>query len=398
MKKIVNRIFVMGALAFALVSCDQKNEPIENIAYIHEALSSGDQEIVLGDEGETTTSKVSIRIAQKADADTKVKLELSQAALDTYNRRNQTEFVVIPKEYVEFPTEVIIPEGSSSVDVDIKVTSFAGEPGVEYAAPVAITKVDGTDVSKGAGSFVITFGKILTQAAPGFISANAMSIPFPEEVELENLTLEWWARVVNQYGTGGFSINNQAMFSFNSDQQLYVRYGDVTYGTRYNFLQIKTLGIDANYDSGDPSKGFGLNWGEWYHWAHTFDAATGEIVLYKNGEEVNRMSGGTDKVFHIGGPERDGNGCTMCGAGSYHRDVIEMCQVRLWKTTRTAAQIAKNYKKEVKYNDPNLVFYFPMNEGEGSTLHDVTGNGHDVTIGDKGSQNTPKSWNVYSFE
>ncbi len=392
MKKIVNSIFALGALAFALVSCDQKNEPIENIAYINEALSSNDQEIVLGGEGQTATSKVSIRIAQKAEEDTKINLALSQAALDAYNRKNQTEFEVIPSQYVEFPAEVIIPAGSAAVDVNVIVTSFVGEPGVDYAAPIAITKADGTDVSQGAGSFVITFGKFLTQKAPGFISANAMSIPFDEAIELENLTLEWWARVANTAGTTGFTINNQAMFSFDSTPNLYVRYGDVTYGSLYNFLQIKTCGIDNGYDSGDPRvDGLGLKWGEWYHWAHTFDSKTGEVVLYKNGVEVNRQNGGAGKVFNIAG-------ATMCGAGSYHRDVIEMCQVRLWKTTRTAAQIAKYYKKEVKYDDPNLVFYLPMNEGEGSTLHDVTGNGHDVTIGDKGTQNTPRSWNEYTFQ
>lgn len=392
MKKIVKNIFVIGALAFALVSCDQKNEPIENIAYINEALTSPDQEIVLGEVGTTSTSKVSIRMAQKATEETRVKLALSQDALDAYNQRNQAEYVMVDKNTVSFPAEVIIPAGSSSVDVDIQVTSFQGEPGVEYAAPLAIVKAEGTGVSQGCGSFVITFGKVLTQSVPGFVSANHSFIPFPEEVELNNLTLEWWARVANAAGTNGFTINNQAMFSFNADQQLYVRYGDVTYGNKYNFLQIKTLGIDANYDSGNPNDAANaLKWGEWYHWAHTFDAATGEIVLYKNGVEVNRQNGGGGKVFHI-------TGVDLCGAGSYHRDIIEMCQIRLWKTTRTAAQIAKNYKKEVKYDDPNLVFYLPMNEGEGGTLHDVTGNGHDVTVGDRGSQSEPQTWKVYSFE
>jgi hypothetical protein len=56
--------------------------------------------------------------------------------------------------------------------------------------------------------------------------------------------------------------------------------------------------------------------------------------------------------------------------------------------------------KEVKYTDPNLVFYLPMNEGSGSVLHDVTGNGHNVTIGsaDNGSDANVKSWQTYTFE
>jgi hypothetical protein len=115
-----------------------------------------------------------------------------------------------------------------------------------------------------------------------------------------------------------------------------------------------------------------------------------------NGKEVNRNNGGAGTVFSF-------TGCSMFGSGStYFKDIVEMCQVRMWKTTRTAAQIAKNMKKEVKYNDPNLLFYFPMNEGEGSELIDVTGNGFGLSIGSGYTDGTPKteaySWNEYTWE
>lgn len=160
------------------------------------------------------------------------------------------------------------------------------------------------------------------------------------------------------------------------------------------FLQIKTMGIDANYDSGDPNEeSKKLPWGEWIHFAHTFDSATGDVILYMNGVEVNRANGGAGKVFNA-------TGLSILGSSqTYFRDYIELAQVRLWKTTRSAAQIKKFMKKEVKYTDPNLVFYLPMNEGSGSTLHDVTGNGHDVEIGsaDNGGNNQANAWTEYEF-
>lgn len=74
------------------------------------------------------------------------------------------------------------------------------------------------------------------------------------------------------------------------------------------------------------------------------------------------------------------------GGSQYFRDTCEMCQVRLWKTTRTANQIKKSMYSEVEYTNPDLILYYPMNEGVGvTTLHDVTGNGHDVEIGNLNS-------------
>lgn len=396
MKKIALNIFALGMVATMFTACDDaKNDVIDNMVYISEAASEPMSEIMLGQTGQETTATINVRMAQKATVDTKVSLALASDALNSYNKRNDTEYQIIPADYIEFPAEVVIPAGSSSTSVEIKVTSFDGEKGVDYAAPISIVKADGQTVSTGSNTFIYTFGKPLVQKAPAFFHDNKMQITWDSPVELPNLTLEWWVRCTNRRGTGGFSVNNQAMFSFDANMELYVRFGDIVYTVNgrnaYNFLQIKTMGIDANYDSGDPNDN-PLQWGEWIHFAHTFDSATGDVVLYMNGKEVNRNNGGAGKVFTV-------NGIQMFGSGaSYFYDYIEMAQVRLWKTTRTAAQIAKFYKKEVKYNDPNLVFYLPMNEGEGSTLHDVTGNGHDAQIGSEGGNHEAHGWTEYTFE
>ena len=48
------------------------------------------------------------------------------------------------------------------------------------------------------------------------------------------------------------------------------------------------------------------------------------------------------------------------------------------------------------YNDidpknPDLILYIPMNEGVGTTLHDLTGNGHDVEIGNASQASNAQS-------
>ena len=402
MKKLVFNIFALGIFATSFTACeDAKNDVIDNMIYISEAASASAGEIILGKTGEVSTGVVTVRSGRVAESNIKVQIALDDAVLKNYNSRNDVEFTIIPSEYITLPSSVEIPAGSSQVEVPFTVTSFDGEKGVEYAAPIKVVAANGIPVSEGSGAYIYTFGKPLIQKAPGFYYDSKMNMVWPEQVDLTNFTLEWWARCTNTYGTGGFSVNNQAMFSFNANKELYIRFGDIVYVDQntgrnmYNFLQIKTMGIDANYDSGDPNKN-PLKWGEWIHFAHTYDAATGDVVLYMNGKEVNRNNGGAGTVFNF-------TGCSMFGAGSsWHRDIIEMCQVRMWKTTRTAAQIAKNMKKEVKYNDPDLLFYFPMNEGEGEELHDVTGNGFGLSFGSGYTDGTPRkqaySWTEYTWE
>lgn len=403
MKKLVFNIFALGIFATSFTACeDAKNDVIDNMIYISEAASASAGEIILGKTGEVSTGVVTVRTGRVAESDIKVQLALDNATLANYNSRNEVEFAMIPSEYITLPSEVVIPAGSSQAEVPFTITSFDGEKGVEYAAPIKVVAANGIPVSTGSGAYIYTFGKPLIQKAPGFYYDSKMNMVWPQQVDLANFTLEWWARCTNRSGNGGFSKNNQAMFSFVANKELYVRFGDIVYYDQntgrevYNFLQIKTMGIDANYDSGDPNKN-PLKWGEWIHFAHTYDAATGDVVLYMNGKEVNRNNGGAGTVFNF-------TGCSMFGAGSsWHRDIIEMCQLRMWKTTRTAAQIAKNMKKEVKYNDPDLLFYFPMNEGEGSTeLIDVTGNGFGLSFGSGYTDGTPRkqaySWTEYTWE
>lgn len=402
MKKLVFNIFALGIFATSFTACeDAKNDVIDNMIYISEAASASAGEIILGKTGEVSTGVVTVRSGRVAESNIKVQIALDDAVLKNYNSRNDVEFTIIPSEYITLPSSVEIPAGSSQVEVPFTVTSFDGEKGVEYAAPIKVVAANGIPVSEGSGAYIYTFGKPLIQKAPGFYYDSKMNMVWPEQVDLTNFTLEWWARCTNTYGTGGFSVNNQAMFSFAANKELYIRFGDIVYVDQntgrnmYNFLQIKTMGIDANYDSGDPNKN-PLKWGEWIHFAHTYDAATGDVVLYMNGKEVNRNNGGAGTVFNF-------TGCSMFGSGrTYFRDIIEMCQLRMWKTTRTAAQIAKNMKKEVKYDDPNLLFYFPMNEGEGEELHDVTGNGFGLSFGSGYTDGTPRkqaySWTEYTWE
>lgn len=403
MKKIALNILSLGVLVAAFTSCDDaKNDVIENRVYIAEAAANPLSDIVMGDEGTQMSAPLTIRLAKAHTNDVTVKLEMSQAALDEYNKRNQTTYEMVPAEYVSVPETAVIKAGEVSASVPVQITAFKGEGGVDYALPIAIIEAKGIESTNTSNKFIYALAAPLKQAVPTFRYNNGCRLQ-PADTDwglrLTNYTLEWWVRVTGAYGDdSGYSVNNQAIFANGSgNTELYIRFGDLVYssGGRYknNFLQVKTMG--GQFDSGDPTKGNGLESAAWYHFALTYDAATGITTLYKNGSQLSQLT-------TAAGVPMEFDHLNMFDSGSqYFRDKVQMAQVRLWNVTRTPDQVANYMRKEVKYTDPNLVFYLPMNEGEGATvLKDVTGNGHDMKIGEggnNGSKNTAESWTEYDF-
>ena len=180
MKKFVLNIFALGMLAASFTACeDAKNDVIDNMVYISEAASASAGEIILGKTGEVSTGVVTVRTGRVAEKSIKVRIALDNSALATYNNRNEVEFAMIPAEHITLPSEVVIPAGSSQVEVPFTVTSFDGEKGVEYAAPIKVMSADGVPVSTGSCAYIYTFGKPLVQKAPGFYYDSNMNMEWP---------------------------------------------------------------------------------------------------------------------------------------------------------------------------------------------------------------------------
>ena len=177
-------------MAASFTACeDAKNDVIDNMIYISEAASASAGEIILGKTGEVSTAVITVRTGHVAIDDISVKIGLDKSTLASYNSRNDVEFAVIPEEYISLPSEVVIPAGAPQVEVPFTITSFDGEKGVEYAAPIKVMSATGVPVSAGSGAFIYTFGKPLVQMAPGFRYNNKMNMVWPQQVDLTNFTL-----------------------------------------------------------------------------------------------------------------------------------------------------------------------------------------------------------------
>ncbi|QIU97548.1 DUF1735 domain-containing protein [Bacteroides faecium] len=381
---------VLGGLTIVQMACENaENAVIGNLIYINEASAAKTKEVTMQDE--TTRASITVRLAKTMGQDVTAELFLDKAALDAYNKKNETSYKLPEVKYISFPEKVTITAGSISAEpVNIDIKTFETE-GAQYAIPISIKNADGIDRTESSSSFLVVLVKPLKQLVPKFHPYNSMQAAPGESwgMILPNYTLEWWCKMSD------FSINNQAIFNSGGSTELYIRFGDVVYSSGgrnlYNFLQIKTMG--AQFDTGDPTAGNGLEANEWYHFAVTYDAATGTSLLYKNGTQIASLVTATGQPMII-------DKLQMFSSTEF-RDACDMCQVRLWKVTRSANQIRKGMYSEVEYTNTDLILYLPMNDGEGATtLRDVTGNGHDVEIGNlkpSSPNHADVTWETYTF-
>jgi len=141
-----------------------------------------------------------------------------------------------------------------------------------------------------------------------------------------------------------------------------------------------------------------LEIGEWNFVAVTYDpnVASGTMVLYKNGAQIDNATGvarqNESSATYIG----------RYGGGNHWIGSID--EVAIWNEALTAAEITSIYNNsgnELNANtnygnyssEPNLIGYWRMNEGTGSSTLDHSGNGNNGIIGGaswltEGSTNT----------
>lgn len=170
-------------------------------------------------------------------------------------------------------------------------------------------------------------------------------------------SLEFWVQM------DGFRINNQAIFN---SEDIYIRFGDAMID--YDLLQIKTLGSQVNTVTHfSPNK--------WYHVAFVHDAS-GLLTIYINGvKDVTLQTKGGPLTFTFLE--------MVCSGSTYFKNNCKLAQVRLWRKAITPTQIISNMYYAVRSTDPNLMGYWKLDEGQGNTFEDCTGQGRDMAVEDE---------------
>ena len=133
-----------------------------------------------------------------------------------------------------------------------------------------------------------------------------------------------------------------------------------------------TLGNGSSWYDATSSTGV-LSLNKWQHLAGVVDA--GSMTLYLDGKEIatgtltGSFVGGTDPLW-LG---RDYNYPTRTYTG-------KIDEVRIWNDARTLAEIQANMHKELTGGESNLLAYYAMYDGSGTSLTDNSSNGYTGTL------------------
>lgn len=174
-------------------------------------------------------------------------------------------------------------------------------------------------------------------------------------------------------------------------QPTIIEWGQNSSGLKWSF-RLDHYRLRVEHGGGYAIATTTLNDSLWHHVAVTADANSNitDVHFYIDGVEdpISDSKGGLIETgagdFSIGRSIADDQ--------SVRYWIGDIDEVRLWKKALTSEEISANMDKEVCVDDnADLVAYYKMNDGEGTTVTDETGN-HDGTLASGKDDDGVPSW------
>lgn len=353
----------MALGALLLTGCnDAEYDTLSNQAYILQTNTNANSSLKLTVGAEVATTTLNVRLSDVANVESRYRLVYDTAVVNEYNRLNETPYASLPQESFSLSSEETTIEAGASVSTPITLTvppysEALKASGKKYAIGFRLENTSGNASVLPSGSkIVFILDQVVIQPVVVLDQSHYVSQNLVKNYPLTEWTVEMNINkhiLYTEVGRG----NNQAIFGAGPDE-IYIRFGDTP--IEGNRLQIKTQGTQMN------SLAL-FNEHTWYHLA--FVCTGTKLYLYVNGQLDNSMD--------LPGKTTNVNSINICSPSTYWLGNAMYSEVRFWQRARSQAEIANNMYA-CDPTTPGLITYYKMNEGEGYSFRDASGNGNNA--------------------
>lgn len=353
----------MALGALLLTGCnDAEYDTLSNQAYILQTNTNANSSLKLTVGAEVATTTLNVRLSDVANVESRYRLVYDTAVVNEYNRLNETPYASLPEESFSLSSEETTIEAGASVSTPITLTvppysEALKASGKKYAIGFRLENTSGNASVLPSGSKIVyILDQVVIQPVVVLDQSHYVSQNLVKNYPLTEWTVEMNINkhvLYTEVGRG----NNQAIFGAGPDE-IYIRFGDAP--IEGNRLQIKTQGTQMN------SLAL-FNEHTWYHLA--FVCTGTKLYLYVNGQLDNSMD--------LPGKTTNVNSINICSPSTYWLGNAMYSEVRFWQRARSQAEIANNMYA-CDPTTPGLITYYKMNEGEGYSFRDASGNGNNA--------------------
>lgn len=201
----------------------------------------------------------------------------------------------------------------------------------------------------------------------------------------DDFTISFWVNArttkdqqifVNKNGKNGQNFTNQVVIGYESGNYIvtFGPNGDDRFAPRDEIKKITGWQHLTLVGNSDPNEGRTL------------------LTLYRNAQIIGGPWSSTSSLSKIG----TGISWTFGYAipDTKYRFVFDgkMAGIALWNTAKTSEEVARIYREGASASSGGLAAHWPMNEGSGDTVADVSGHGHNALLGGSGGPQQNPIW------
>lgn len=262
-----------------------------------------------------------------------------QEQLDAYNKKNETSYVLLPKEMYEVDSEVTFEPLHTVAEPTIRLKNIKFSTEGNYALPIRVEGKNATAIGGQQETLLVLEQRIVTKSLKMGGYGTSDNTMFPDDFKVPQWTMEAMIKRPRYIHDNQAICGTELLPGSGAFDEIYPRFGDVTINP--NQLQIKTGSSQIDV----PSNKFTASPNVWYMISFVYDGK--KTMIYVNGELVAdreiREGPYSLKGFWIGGAN----------------DLIR--EVRFWSVARSPQQINESLWKMVNPKADGLLLYYPGN-------------------------------------